>query len=231
MRPQRRPRVRTGRGKRPLSAQQILSSGISLLYSGESKGADARDPYGNKLPAKPLNITLEIRQAVGSRAPTDLRGNLCISLHDEHLLHSIQVPLISRKRVHLIPSDDLVKSLLFHLLVHLGLHHGSRRCGSRRIGGSVYVIKLHLLHEPQRILKLLVSFARKPDDGVRGNRCIGNFLPNLPHNLAVPLDRIASVHGPENVTVPALKRHVEVLADLGQLCARTDQPLRKIARM
>ena len=173
----------------------------------ERRAADQRDaaPLGLcQLWVPPFDQDLELAAQEPARA---LLG---------HLVHHGVEP-VEPVRLHQV--RDLVVPL------------GRGRPGARGERRGVDPVEADLSHEPRRRLELLLRLAREPDDGVPRDARVGHVPPDRVRDAPVPRGRVPSGHLPQDLVVAALERHVEELAQLGQLGAGPDQPLGEVARV
>ena len=100
--------------------------------------------------------------------------------------------------------------------------------GARGVGRGVELVKLDRLHQAQRVLELLLRFARKADDRVGGDGRVGQALADTLDEAYILSGGVPARHCLEDVVVARLKRDVEHLTQRGRLGNRVDDARRHV---
>ena len=92
-------------------------------------------------------------------------------------------------------------------------------------------MEAHAPDEVEREIEVLGGLAREADDHVGRHREIGHGRARAIDEVEVLVARVAASHRPQHAIRAGLHRQMQVLADLGQVANRGDQPVGDVARM
>ena len=125
---------------------------------------------------------------------------------------------VDRLRLFSLRGDDLRQSTPFRLLRHVVRQFSRRRrLLAHRIREHEGVFVPHLAHQRHRVRVFLFRLAAKSGDEIARQRHARNLLSRAPRQRNVRLPRVPPSHALQHGRRTALRRHVQLLRDVGSI--------------